>query len=207
MIEKNADPKERLTAAQDIRANLLQSSRTLAATAEDSEIIARMSEVLLKTLRQGGRILTCGNGGSACDAQNFADELVGRFERNRPPLSAIALTVNSSDLTAISNDFGFETVFERQLEAHGRSGDTLVAISTSGNSENVLRAAKKAHELGLNVLGFSGKTGGKLKTLCGICLCVPSDKTSHVQDTHIAVIQTLCGVIEDALFPHAPKAH
>ena len=151
--------------------------------------------------------MSFGNGGSACDAQNFADELVGRYERNRPPLPAIALTTNTSDLTSIANDFGFETVFERQLEAHAKPGDVAVAISTSGNSPNVLRAAQKAKTLGLAVLGLSGETGGKLRPRCDVCFCVPSRRVARIQETHIAVIQILCGIVEGALFPDAPKAH
>lgn len=189
------------------RLYLAESAKAVEATAKQSLLIGRMAEALIDSFRRGHKLLSFGNGGSACDAQNFADELVGRFERNRPPLPALALTTNTSDLTAISNDFGFEHVFERQVEAHGRRGDVAVAISTSGNSMNVLLGARKARELGLTVLGFSGRTGGRLKPLCDLCLCVPSDKTAHVQDAHIAVIQALCGVIEDALFAHAPKAH
>lgn len=190
-----------------LQARIRESSRVIGETAAQAALIARMGEVLLAALRRGNKVLTFGNGGSACDAQNFADELVGRFERTRPPLAAVALTVNASDLTAISNDFGFEHVFERQLEAHAKPGDVAVAISTSGNSENVLLAARKAKTLGLTVLGFSGGTGGKLEPLCDHCLCVPSKTVAHIQEAHIAVIQALCGLIEETLFPDAPKSH
>jgi D-sedoheptulose 7-phosphate isomerase len=199
--------KAAMDAAEVLRARLQESSRVIAAAAAQADLLAKMSGTLLEALRRGGKILTFGNGGSACDAQNFADELVGRFERNRPPLAALSLTTNTSDLTAIANDFGFERVFERQLEAHARPGDVAVAISTSGNSPNVLLAARKARELGLSVLGLSGETGGKLKPLCDHCLCVPSRTVAHIQEAHIAVIQALCGLIEETLFPDAPKAH
>lgn len=186
---------------------LAESARTIQATASQSAVIAQMAARLVKTYRAGGKILTFGNGGSACDAQNFADELVGRFERNRPPLPAVALTTNTSDLTSIANDFGYDEVFARQLRAHARRGDLAVAISTSGNSPNVLKAAEAARGLGVAVLGLTGETGGKLKTLCELCLCVPSKTIARIQEAHIAVIQILCGIIEDELFPDAPKAH
>ena len=193
--------------APTVAALLRESSRTLEATAAQAGLVAKMAETLIAAFRRGNKILTFGNGGSACDAQNFADELVGRYERNRPGLPAMSLTVNSSDLTAISNDFGFEEVFARQLKAHAKPGDVAVAISTSGNSANVLKAAQAARELGLTVLGLSGETGGKLKPLCDLCLCVPSRSVARIQEAHIAVIQIVCGIIEDTLFPDAPKAH
>ncbi|MDE2290691.1 MAG: D-sedoheptulose 7-phosphate isomerase [Elusimicrobia bacterium] len=190
-----------------IEETLRESARVLAATAAQSGVVAAMADVLVACYKKGGKLLSFGNGGSACDAQNFADELTGRYERNRPGLPALSLTVNTSDLTSIGNDFGFEYVFERPLRALAKPGDVAVAISTSGNSPNVLKAAQAAKELGLTVLGFSGETGGKLKPLCGHCLCVPSKSVARIQEAHIAVIQTLCGIIEEAMFPDAPKAH
>ena len=163
--------------------------------------------MLVSAYAAGGKIMTFGNGGSACDAQNFADELVGRFERNRPPLPAVALTVNSSDLTSIANDFGYEEVFARQLTAHAKPGDIAVAISTSGNSPNVLRAAAAAKKLGLQTIGLTGASGGKLKAAVDLCVRVPSAKVARIQEAHIAIIQIWCGIIEDAMFPDAPKAH
>ena len=130
-------------------------------------------------------MLGCGNGGSSCDAQNFADGRTGRYRRNRPPLPALGLTTNQADLNAIDNDFGFEFVFERPLRAHGRPGDVAVAISTSGNSKNVLKAAAAAREMGLTVIGLTGRGGGKLKALCDHCVCVPSDSTARIQEAHI----------------------
>ncbi len=190
-----------------IRAQLKTSAETIDAVAEQTDTIAAMAERLVKVYKDGGKILTFGNGGSACDAQNFADELVGRFERNRPPLPALALTTNTSDLTSIANDFGYEEVFARQLKAHAQNGDIAVAISTSGNSPNVLKAVKAAKEMGLTVFGLSGDSGGKLKKLCDLCLCVPSKTIARIQEAHITVIQILCGIIEEALFPDAPKTH
>ncbi|MHB2026362.1 MAG: D-sedoheptulose-7-phosphate isomerase [Elusimicrobiota bacterium] len=191
-----------------IRRQLLESSRVISQTARgELETIAAAAKALIAAYARGNKILTFGNGGSACDAQNFADELVGRFERNRPPLPALSLTVNSSDLTSIANDFGYENVFARQLEAHAKPGDIAVAISTSGNSPNVIKAARSAKRLGLLVIGLTGRKGGKLKDVADICLRVPSDTVARIQETHIAVIQIWCGIIENALFPKAPKAH
>jgi D-sedoheptulose 7-phosphate isomerase len=190
-----------------INDQLRESARVLTATTRHAPEIDAAAQALLRCYRNGGRVLTFGNGGSSCDAQNFADELVGRYRRNRPPLSALALTVNQGDLTSIANDFGYEEVFARQLRAHGRAGDVAVAISTSGNSKNVLRAIGAARELGLTVIGLTGRSGGKMKTLCDHLLCVPSDSTARVQEAHITVIQIWCGILEDELFPNAPLAH
>ncbi|MBI3297064.1 MAG: SIS domain-containing protein [Elusimicrobia bacterium] len=186
---------------------LEESAKVLKATTAQADLIAKMAAELLACFKRGNKLMSFGNGGSACDAQNFADELTGRYERNRPGLPAVALTTNTGDLTSIANDFGFEFVFERPLRALAKKGDIAVAISTSGNSANVLKAAQAAKELGVTVLGFSGETGGKLKPLCDLCLCVPSKSVARIQEAHIAVIQILCGLIEDGMFPDAPKAH
>ncbi len=190
-----------------IAAQLKDSAKVLIATAKLAPAVDAVAQDLLKCYRNGGKILTFGNGGSSCDAQNFANELVGRYRRNRPPIPAMALTVNQGDLTAIANDFGFEEVFARQLRAHGRAGDVAVAISTSGNSKNVLKAIAAARELGLTVVGLTGRSGGKMKALCDHCICIPSDSTARIQEAHITVIQIWCGILEDELFPDAPLAH
>ena len=190
-----------------IVSQLKDGAKVLTLTSKLAPAIDAVAQDLLKCYRNGGKLLTFGNGGSSCDAQNFADELVGRYRRNRPPLSALALTVNQGDLTSIANDFGFEEVFARQLRAHGRAGDVAVAISTSGNSKNVLKAIAAARELGLVVVGLSGRSGGKMKALCDHCVCVPSDSTARIQEAHITLIQIWCGILEDALFPDAPLAH
>ena len=186
---------------------LRDSAAVLNSTAALAPEIDAVAQDLLACYRAGGKLLTFGNGGSSCDAQNFADELVGRYRRNRPPLSALALTVNQGDLTSIANDFGYEEVFARQLRAHGRKGDVAVAISTSGNSKNVLKAIAAAKELGIKVVGLSGRSGGKMKAECDRCLCVPSDSTARIQEAHITLIQIWCGILEDELFPDAPLAH
>lgn len=190
-----------------IKSQLLDSSRTIAATRGQGRLLSEAAEILIAAYRRGNKIMTFGNGGSACDAQNFADELVGRFERDRPPLPAVALTVNTSDLTSIANDFGYENVFSRQLEAHAKPGDVAVAISTSGNSPNVLKAVESAKRLGLVTIALSGRSGGKLKSLADLCVRVPSATVARIQEAHITIIQIWCGLIEDALFPDAPKAH
>lgn len=186
---------------------LKDSAKVLTATAKLAPIVDRAAAALLRSLRNGGKVLSFGNGGSSCDAQNFADELTGRYRRDRPPLPALALTTNQGDLTSIANDFGFEFVFERPLRAHGRPGDVAVAISTSGESKNVLKAASAAREMGLTVIGLTGRGGGKLKALCDHCICIPSGSTARIQEAHITVIQIWCGLLEDELFPNAPLAH
>jgi D-sedoheptulose 7-phosphate isomerase len=192
---------------KEIEKQLLDSSKTIAETAKQSATIEKIATLLIETFRRGGKVLVFGNGGSAADSQHFADELVGRYERNRPPLPALALTVNSSDLTSIANDFGYEQVFSRQLEAHAKPGDVAVGISTSGRSPNVLKALESARRLGLKTVGFTGGTGGTLKDSVDLCVCVPSKTVARIQEAHITVLQTLCGLVEDAMFADAPKAH
>lgn len=192
---------------KSIVSQLKDGAKVLTLTSKLAPQIDAVAQDLLKCFRNGGKLLTFGNGGSSCDAQNFANELVGRYRRNRPPLSALALTVNQGDLTAIANDFGFEEVFARPLRAHGRPGDVAVAISTSGNSKNVLKAIAAARELGITVVGLTGRSGGKMKALCDHCLCVPSDSTARIQEAHITLIQIWCGILEDELFPDSPLAH
>lgn len=148
------------------------------------------------------KILIAGNGGSAADAQHFAGELVSRFYFDRPPLAAIALTTDSSILTAIGNDYGYEDVFARQVQALGRSGDVFIAISTSGNSPNILKAIVAAKSIGLVVIGLTGRSGGKMKALCDICLCAPSDSTPRIQECHLVIEHSLCACIEEQLFGH-----
>lgn len=159
----------------------------------------RIADLLNRALREGGKILFFGNGGSAADSQHIAAELVSRFRRERAALPAIALTTDTSILTAISNDYGFEAVFSRQVEALGQEGDVALGISTSGNSPNVLNAIRKATEMGMKTVGFTGQDGGKLKEYADICFRVPSQSTPHIQEVHIAVAHALCEVIEETL--------
>jgi D-sedoheptulose 7-phosphate isomerase len=147
----------------------------------------------------GGQLLVCGNGGSAADAQHIVAEFVGRYLKERTPYPAIALSTNSSALTAIGNDYGFDEVFARQVRAHGRAGDVLLAISTSGDSPNVLRAIDAAREAGMTVIGLSGRDGGTMAGRCDVCLTVPVDSTPRIQEAHILVAHVFCGLVEDAL--------
>jgi D-sedoheptulose 7-phosphate isomerase len=156
----------------------------------------------LLTYRNKGKILVAGNGGSAADAQHFAGELVSRFYFDRPALAAIALTTDTSILTAIGNDYGYEDVFSRQIQALGQAGDVFIAISTSGNSANILKAISAAKAAGMVVIGLTGRSGGKVKALCDICLCAPSDSTPRIQECHLIMEHTLCACIEEALFGH-----
>lgn len=159
-----------------------------------------MAELLCSALAAGNKILLAGNGGSAADCQHIAGELVVRFRRNRPALPAVALTVDTSVLTACLNDFGPEPVFARQVEALGRPGDIFWAFSTSGNSRNILEACRSAHSSGLKILGFTGGEGGELAKLSDVLFRAPSSVTSHIQECHITAGHMLCLVIEERLF-------
>ncbi len=163
------------------------------------------AEASILTLRNGGKILICGNGGSAADAQHFSAELVGRYKKERKGLPALALTTDSSVLTAISNDYGYDMVFSRQVDALGEKGDMLFLISTSGNSQNLLEAAKTAKEKGIRAIGLLGKGGGKLVALCDSAIVVPSDNTPRIQEMHGMAIHMLCGLIENGLFGEPGK--
>jgi D-sedoheptulose 7-phosphate isomerase len=166
--------------------------------------LAQAAERLAQCLRAGGKVLSCGNGGSAADAQHFAAELTGRFERERPGLAGIALSVDTSALTAIGNDYGFERVFEKQLRALGRRGDVLLAISTSGNSRNVEMAVTAAQELGMTVIALTGKNGGRIGASMrseDLELRAASDVTARIQEVHILMLHCLCDAIDTLLFP------
>ncbi|CUU40442.1 MULTISPECIES: D-sedoheptulose 7-phosphate isomerase [Helicobacter] len=163
-----------------------------------TEQIQKAASLLTQSLAQGGKILICGNGGSAADAQHFAAELTGRYKRERKGIAGIALSVDTSALTAIGNDYGFEFVFSRQVEALAKKGDVLFGISTSGNSANVLQATKVARDMGCAIIGLSGRDGGKLNQTSDINLIMPSDDTPRIQELHILVIHILCDIIEKA---------
>jgi D-sedoheptulose 7-phosphate isomerase len=155
-----------------------------------------MADRMVGCLAAGGCVFWAGNGGSAADSQHLASELVGRFERDRRAIASLALTTDTSALTAIGNDLGFEQIFARQLEALGRAGDLLVAISTSGTSPNILRAAEVARRKGMAIIGFGGRDGGELKTIADICLVVPSWNTARIQEAHILIGHILCDLVE-----------
>jgi D-sedoheptulose 7-phosphate isomerase len=159
-----------------------------------------IADNIVRAFRDGGKLLLAGNGGSAADAQHIAAEFVGRFIEDRAALPAIALTTDTSALTAIANDYGFEHVFERQIRAIGRSGDVLLAISTSGRSSNILAALKAARELGLVTVGFTGDGPSPMLAHCDLALTVPSKETALIQQAHIAFAHAICGVVERTLF-------
>ena len=157
----------------------------------------------VEAFRNDKKMLFCGNGGSASDAQHIAAELSGRFYSDRPPLYAEALHVNSSYMTAVANDYGYKETYARMVEASGRKGDVLVGISTSGNSPNVVKAMQNAKEIGMVTVGFTGSKGGKMKEICDIMLQVPSDDTPRIQEVHILVGHIICQLIEEEMFPNA----
>lgn len=160
------------------------------------DTIARIVDVICNALENGNKVLWCGNGGSAADAQHLACELVSKFYVDRKALPSLALTTNTSILTAIANDYDFDRVFVRQVEALGRKGDVLVGISTSGNSKNVIAAMKKAKEMGIITIGFTGETGGAMKEMCDILLNVPSKDTPRIQEAHITAGHIICYLVE-----------
>ena len=180
-----------------IKESLLESAelkRTVAETMADG--IEKAIEAICSDLKSGKKVLLMGNGGSAADAQHIAGELVGRFKKERKAIPAISLSTDTSILTAIGNDYGFEKVFERQIEALGNKGDVVIGISTSGNSENVYRAMKLAKKMGLTTIGLLGNDGGKIKNLSDIALVVPSKNTPRIQETHITIGHILCEGVE-----------
>jgi D-sedoheptulose 7-phosphate isomerase len=162
--------------------------------------IETITTKIIKAFKDGNKLLLCGNGGSASDAQHIAAELSGRFIKERKPLYAEALHVNSSYMTAVSNDYGFEYTYSRMLEAIGKKGDVLIALSTSGNSENVVNAIKMANSLEMLSVGMSGASGGKIKELCQHNIIIPSSNTARIQEAHIIVGHIFCQIIEENLF-------
>ena len=171
---------------------------TIKATFALEADIKKACETAVATLKAGGKILLCGNGGSAADAQHIAAELTGRYKTERGALAGIALTTDTSALTAIGNDYGYEFVFSRQLEALGREGDLLIAISTSGNSGNVVKALELARKIDIKTIGLSGRTGGAMNELCELNLVVPSNDTPRIQEMHIMIGHIICQAIDDA---------
>jgi D-sedoheptulose 7-phosphate isomerase len=186
-----------------ISRQMQHSQRVLQAMLDDGGLRAALqgaAEACIGSLRAGGKVLLAGNGGSAADAQHIAGELVSRFEFDRPGLAAVALTTDTSILTAIGNDYGYERLFARQVQALGRRGDVFIAYSTSGNSPNILAALQAARELGLVTLGFTGNRGGTMNALCDHLLAVPAAETPRIQEGHLVLGHILCGLIESTLF-------
>lgn len=187
-----------------IKEMIAESIATKQAVLADEALLGKISAVVahcVAAFQQGGKVLFCGNGGSAADAQHLAAELSGRFYYDRPPLYAEALHANSSYLTAVANDYGYQEVYARLLQAMGRPGDVLFALSTSGNSPNILRAAAEARALGMLVIGMTGQGGGELGPHCDILLNMPSADTPRIQEAHLMLGHLVCELIEKTLFP------
>lgn len=187
---------------EEFEASIDLKRRTLNSQAS---VIAAIAQLIVETFQRGGKVLLCGNGGSAADAQHIAAELVSRFRRERRGLPAIALTTDTSILTAIGNDYGYERVFARQVEALGRSGDTVVGISTSGTSASVIAAMRAARDGGMTTVGLTGASGGLLVDYVDVCLRVPSQNTARIQEVHITVAHAICEIVERTLFPLTEK--
>jgi D-sedoheptulose 7-phosphate isomerase len=192
------------TAMKAILQYLAESRDTVQAAIDDPAFrraIHEIAAVISTALTDGRKLLLAGNGGSAADAQHIAGEMLSRFNHDRAPLSALALTTDSSVLTAIGNDYGYERLFERQILGLGCPGDVFVAISTSGRSPNILRAIDAARQKRLVAVGFTGRSGGEMASRCDLCLHAPSDSTPLVQQIHITAGHIICGLVEDRLFP------
>lgn len=183
----------------------IATKQSLLRSTEVLRSVSMASETLARALKQGNKALLFGNGGSAADAQHIAAEFVGCFGLDRAALPALALSVNASSLTAIGNDFGFDRIFSRQLEAFGRSEDVAIAISTSGNSPNVVDAVLAARKIGLRTIALTGRTGGKLKDKVDYCICVPSDETPRIQECHILIGHIISELVEREIFGQAEK--
>lgn len=184
-----------------VETRLAEHEAVLQATKAMAADIARAGAIIQQALSSGHKILFCGNGGSAADAQHLAAEIVGRFQKERRPYPAIALTVDTSILTAVANDYGYDTVFSRQVLALGNAGDVLVGISTSGNSANVVAAIAAARQKGMQVIGMTAIGGGKMKDRCDLCLAVPAKTTARAQEMHILIGHILCEIAEETMEP------
>ena len=194
-------------AAPMILASLRETARVHEALATSQpRLITRAAQAMTAAIRRGRKIIWFGNGGSATQSQHMAAEFVGRFCRERRSLPSISLTENMASVTAIGNDYQYELIFARQLEGLGQSGDVVVGLSTSGSSANVLAGLRKARELRLFTIGLTGASGGHMRELCEVCICVPSTTTARIQEAHLTIGHILCGLVEDALFtPTATK--
>jgi D-sedoheptulose 7-phosphate isomerase len=194
------------TGAERVRTEILRAQDVIAQMAQDTELQAAVNaaaEACVKAVRSGGKVLFCGNGGSAADAQHLAGEFVSRFYYDRAPLDAVALTTDTSVLTAIGNDYGYEKVFERQVLGLGRPGDVLVGISTSGRSKNVLLAMEAARRTGMVTIGMTGNQRDRIESLSDICIRIPSSDTPKIQEGHIICGHALCAIVEVHMFPPA----
>jgi D-sedoheptulose 7-phosphate isomerase len=186
-----------------LKKHFLEANQVMQAFLNDSssfELLDKVVAVIIDCYRQGGKVMIFGNGGSAADAQHFAGELVSRFYFDRPGLSAFALTTDTSVITAIGNDYGYENVFSRQIEANAKAGDVVIGISTSGNSPNVLKGLMAAQKIGATTIGLTGHNGGAMKELCQFCICAPSSSTPRIQECHLVIEHAICAQVEAQLF-------
>lgn len=180
-----------------------ESIEVKSASLNDKNLIQDISDSIDKIVSALGKkkkLLVAGNGGSAADSQHFVAELVGRYNFDRPPLNALALTTDTSVLTCVGNDYSYEDIFSRQIEGLGSDGDVFFAISTSGNSPNIIKALKKASSLGILTIGLTGRDGGLMKNLCDICICVKSNSTPRIQETHLLIEHVICAMVENLIF-------
>jgi D-sedoheptulose 7-phosphate isomerase len=196
-MKKTANFERRIS---DLIRDSIATKELLLGSRETLSAVATVSKILINALKRGNKVLLFGNGGSAADAQHIAAELLGRFAFDRPALPALALSVNSSCVTAIGNDYGFDQVFSRQMEALARQGDVAIGISTSGNSPNVVRGISLAKKMGLHTVGLAGRAGGNLRNTADHCICVPSSDTPRIQECHILIGHILSEVVEKELF-------
>ena len=186
-----------------IENQVIKSYKTKQAIYKDKELmelIQKVSKVVIKAYKKGNKTLIAGNGGSAADAQHIAGEFVSKFYFDRPGLASIALTTDTSILTAIGNDYGYEKLFARQVQANGVKGDIFIGIFTSGNSKNIVKALEECKEKGITTIGLTGQSGGKMKELCDYCICVPSNETPRIQESHILIGHIICAVVEEEIF-------
>lgn len=180
--------------------------QALAGSTEAMSAIQQAAQKCVVAYQRGNKVLIAGNGGSAADAQHMAAELSGRFNFDRPGIPAIALTANSSAVTAIANDYGYEKVFSRQAQAYGQPGDLFIGISTSGNSKNILAAIEECQQQGMETIGLTGGAGGKMAQACSVCIQIPSTSTPRVQECHILIVHMLCAAVEEILFGEASRS-
>lgn len=193
-MDKQSIIKRNLQDALDVKSKMINDEQLL-------NLIDLISNQLVTCYNQEGKVLFCGNGGSAADAQHLSAELSGRYYYDRPPLSSEALHVNTSYLTAVANDYSYELVYARMVKAIGKKGDVIIGLSTSGNSKNVVEALKAAQNKGMVTIGFTGKNGGKIVDYCDIHLAIPSTDTPRIQECHMVVGHTICEIVEKTLFP------
>lgn len=179
-----------------VKNQILGIAENFKALAEMSADVVQVAELCTQALKAGSKIMFCGNGGSAADSQHLAAELVGRYKLNRPAMNALALTVDTSILTAVGNDYGYDVIFSRQVEGVGRAGDVLIGLSTSGNSKNIVKAMLLAKTMGITTVALTGQGGGEMKEVADFCIAVPSMATNNIQEMHIAVGHLICELVE-----------